>query len=157
MDFVLSGRLAIGGAISSSCAELWVDGPRLCECEWLPCIIIWGPVCESESVGVLLGLLLLTRLSDDPKINQIIINKHNYINMNRHKIYLNALWWLSSCTWNWVAACCYYRTNSAHQAPPVGSSSAPACWYLSSSRVEPMLPACPANKNITHDRILYMN
>lgn len=54
-----------GGGKSSSCAELWADGPRLCVCEWLTCITC-GPACESESVGVLLGLLLLTRLNDEP-------------------------------------------------------------------------------------------
>lgn len=34
IDLVRSGRLAIGGGgISSSCVELWADGPRLCVCE----------------------------------------------------------------------------------------------------------------------------
>lgn len=89
MDLVRSGRLAIGGGMplplmlppllsppssSLSCsplAELWCDerGPKLyaCECELERCT--WptppGP-CDSESVGVLLGLLLLTRLSEEP-------------------------------------------------------------------------------------------
>lgn len=69
MDLVLSGLLAIGGA-SSSCAELWADLMWWCpmwleveeEIPWLFCSKRW----ESLSVGVLLGLLLLTRLKEEP-------------------------------------------------------------------------------------------
>lgn len=82
IDFVLSGRLAIGGAISSSsefrgeCVWFKLCMPWLFCIEidvgivwllWMGCSTTW-PTCEcvSLSVGVLLGLELLTRLNEEP-------------------------------------------------------------------------------------------
>lgn len=82
IDFVLSGRLAIGGAISSSselrgeCVWFKLCMPWLFCMEidvgivwllWMGCSTTW-PTCEcvSLSVGVLLGLELLTRLNEEP-------------------------------------------------------------------------------------------
>lgn len=76
IDLVLSGRLAMGGGmgagatsvLSSSLADICADDgvwKLCCVNDSLMCIIC-APVCDSESVGVLLGLLLLKWLSDEP-------------------------------------------------------------------------------------------
>jgi hypothetical protein len=83
IDLVLSGRLAMGGATSSSCPELRAEWLLMLCTMWLFCMEIdvgifewwwWWfigcsttwPTCDSLSVGVLLGLELLTRLNDEP-------------------------------------------------------------------------------------------
>lgn len=59
-------------ALSSSLADICADDgvwKLCCVSDSLMCII-WAPVCDSESVGVLLGLLLLKWLSDEPALKR---------------------------------------------------------------------------------------
>lgn len=156
MDLVRSGRLDIGGggALSSldasSLTELSVICKLCCVDDSLTAGFNWPLWCDSESVGVLLGELLLTWLNDDAAL---VLNEMKFSWMTPFCIKailctypnsLQLLWPLYwPYTWNLAVVCYYFRTNWVHLKRPADSFSAPVYWCSSSWANEPMLQAFP--------------